>query len=74
MSFLVLIYLILVIVVFNILYTDGAYRKIYYGPCHRKIFLFTVTAILSTIIGPVWLVRGFMRGLIETLARKIERR
>jgi len=70
MSFLIVFYLILVIVVFNVLYTDGGYRKMYIEQCHRKPVRFIVTAIVTTIVGPVWLVRGFMRALIETLARK----
>lgn len=66
MSVLLLIYLILLIISFNILYTGGGYKKLYVKTCERNMITFIPAALLATLISPFW----FIIGIIDGLTRK----
>ena len=63
MNFLVLIYLILVIVSFNILYHGGYYRRCYIMACKRNMIRFALASTVVTATGPIWILVGIAKGL-----------
>lgn len=63
MNFLVLIYLILVIVSFNILYHGGYYRRCYIMVCKRNAIQFALASTVVTATGPIWIFVGIVKGL-----------
>ena len=63
MNILALVYLILVIVTFNILYHGGYYRKCYIMVCKRNRIQFALASTVVTATGPIWLMIGIIEGL-----------
>lgn len=65
MNIIVLIYLILVIVSFNILYSSGAYKSIYVVNCHKNPVLFAIGSFIATVTGPIWIMVGVIEAFIR---------
>ena len=51
MSLIFIVYLVLVILSFNMALTRGVYRK-HFVQCKKKMFMFITTSIVGTVIAP----------------------